>query len=54
MTILESRKTEKNERAYRDVGADFLPLTLEIYGVTSETLNILYICRLNIFEWAFI
>jgi hypothetical protein len=53
MTILESRKTEKNERAYRDVGADFLPLTLEIYGDTSETLN-MYICRLNIFEWAFI
>ena len=37
MNLLETRKFEKYERAYRNVGVDFLPLALELHGVTSET-----------------
>ena len=37
MNLLETRKFEKYERAYRNVGVDFLPLALELHGVVSGT-----------------
>jgi len=37
MSQLENRKIEKYQHAYQNVGVDFLPLALEIHGVTSET-----------------
>jgi hypothetical protein len=42
MNLLETRKFEKYERAYRNVGVDFLPLALELHGATSDTFKNYY------------